>query len=983
MDLSATPQTCNPVVTGQSVSASTSRGHPACFAINVTIGHPTQLSVTQPVDMELRVRDERVEIIADEFQFGMETLTILAGGSYHIEVRPVDASDPDVRTISMSRRDVPLQMAELWQRAETSATKSKLGRKLDDINESLRLWKELDDASAIARTWLKLGDALRRLDDSVAARADFEEALRICDSLADVRCMAEAANNGGYAAYLLGDFDSALRQLQDAAGYWSRISAPLYEGRTLSNLGLLFWQSGDFEKAIALLDRARRILRGRDAVAYALVLNNLGVNYQSLLEDERALVCFRTALAVFLSRHQLRHEVEARLNIGVSEMHLGRLRNADATLTKALQQSLDASDLANRGNVLYVLGQVLLRLHRADEARARLEEALVIQRAVHSKVGEATALHYLGIEASQRGDTATAQQYLTQAARIRRDTGLRDDASESVFALAELVYKSGDVPAARDLAVQAIDLIESLRSKVPSAALRASYYSRKRRFFDLLVDIAMAPGNTGGVSEGFLACEQERGRGLLDLLTEGAVTGPVPEDLLERRTGLRRQIDGYSLRFAQADPPQPTAAARAALERRHDELRQRLELLLSEDEQVDTTIREAVHATALGHPLVSVGDLQAALPANSAVLEYYLGDRASYLWFVRPDGIQSFRLPPRGEIEPLAFRTADRFGAILERLRSPRTQGAFDADLRRLSKILLGPVAGVSLPPRLILVLDGVLNRVPIAALRVPGAPEVLGLGHDLIHAPSAAFLLEAKPPRPPTEFPRSVLAIADPVFGDDDPRLPATRAGGGHSASLPRILFNRELDALLALVPPSRIRILRGLDAAPGMLRRLHLRDYAVLHFSTHAFIDDQIPELSRVALSLVDRAGRPVDGYVYPYQFAEYRLNRSVVVLSSCETALGKEVLGEGLVGFADSLFSAGASQLVLSLAKVDAEASADFFTEAYRAYFGPRPAGMEHALTLARRSLAHSARWSDPYYWASFTMVGSPTVTRVATR
>jgi len=82
----------------------------------------------------------------------METLTILAGGSYHIEVRPVDASDPDVRTISMSRRDVPLQMAELWQRAETSATKSKLGRKLDDINESLRLCKELDDASAIART---------------------------------------------------------------------------------------------------------------------------------------------------------------------------------------------------------------------------------------------------------------------------------------------------------------------------------------------------------------------------------------------------------------------------------------------------------------------------------------------------------------------------------------------------------------------------------------------------------------------------------------------------------------------------------------------------------------------------------------------------------------------------------------------------------------------------------------------------------------
>jgi CHAT domain-containing protein len=155
--------------------------------------------------------------------------------------------------------------------------------------------------------------------------------------------------------------------------------------------------------------------------------------------------------------------------------------------------------------------------------------------------------------------------------------------------------------------------------------------------------------------------------------------------------------------------------------------------------------------------------------------------------------------------------------------------------------------------------------------------------------------------------------------------------------------------------------------------LRKLDLREFAVLHFSTHAYIDDRIPELSRIALTLVDRDGRHVDGYLRPQQFAEFRLNRSIVVLSSCETALGKEVLGEGLVGFASGLFSAGASQLVLALTKIDAESSAAFFTEVYRSLFDTQSTGIERALTRARQALAHSTRWSDPYYWASFTAIG----------
>lgn len=107
-----------------------------------------------------------------------------------------------------------------------------------------------------------------------------------------------------------------------------------------------------------------------------------------------------------------------------------------------------------------------------------------------------------------------------------------------------------------------------------------------------------------------------------------------------------------------------------------------------------------------------------------------------------------------------------------------------------------------------------------------------------------------------------------------------------------------------------------------------------------------------------------------------ADLRMNGTVVVLSACDTALGKKVLGEGMMGFASSLFSAGASQLVLTVTEVDAQPSSFFLSDAYSHLLGRNRTSMEHALTLARQSFVKSGRWSDPYYWASYVLVGMPT-------
>src|SRR5262249_3324892 len=142
-----------------------------------------------------------------------------------------------------------------------------------------------------------------------------------------------------------------------------------------------------------------------------------------------------------------------------------------------------------------------------------------------------------------------------------------------------------------------------------------------------------------------------------------------------------------------------------------------------------------------------------------------------------------------------------------------------------------------------------------------------------------------------------------------------------------------------------------------------------------THAIINDEIPELSKLALSVVDQQGRPVSVFLLPYQLADLRMKNSVVVLSACDTAPGTKVLGEGMMGFASSLFLAGASQFVLTISEGDPQAWLVFRRDASGGLVGRDRTSRELALALARRLFLKSDRWSDPCYWAPYGIMGMP--------
>jgi CHAT domain-containing protein len=236
-------------------------------------------------------------------------------------------------------------------------------------------------------------------------------------------------------------------------------------------------------------------------------------------------------------------------------------------------------------------------------------------------------------------------------------------------------------------------------------------------------------------------------------------------------------------------------------------------------------------------------------------------------------------------------------------------------------------------------------------------------------------------------ELPAKTIAIfADPVLGPDDARLdgsgiatPAgTRARGVDPPPSASTYLNRlvstgaEARAIAALVPADERIVMTGLDASKEQVMRAPLQQYRYLHFATHGLINSRYPALSALAMSQFSSSGETVDGLLRLHDIYALDLDAELVVLSACDTALGREIRGEGLVGLTQAFMYAGARSLVVSLWQIPDRASAELMSRFYRAMLadGLTPSA---ALQKASLSIAAEPRWRDPYYWAAFVLVG----------
>jgi CHAT domain-containing protein len=191
--------------------------------------------------------------------------------------------------------------------------------------------------------------------------------------------------------------------------------------------------------------------------------------------------------------------------------------------------------------------------------------------------------------------------------------------------------------------------------------------------------------------------------------------------------------------------------------------------------------------------------------------------------------------------------------------------------------------------------------------------------------------------------------------------------------ADLMRLRFSRqEADDIARLA--GRNPNLKAVDFAANRDTALdgQLSDYRIVHFATHGLINNEHPDLSGIVLSLVDKQGRPQNGFLRLYDIYNLKLDADLVVLSACQTALGKQIKGEGLVGLTRGFMYAGAPRVVASYWRIDDRATADMMKRFYQSMLkdGLRPAA---ALRAAQVSMLQDPRWQAPHYWAAFTLQG----------
>ena len=387
------------------------------------------------------------------------------------------------------------------------------------------------------------------------------------------------------------------------------------------------------------------------------------------------------------------------------------------------------------------------------------------------------------------------------------------------------------------------------------------------------------------------------------------------------------------------------------------------------------------HYASLFHAAPTrLAEVQAALPGDAALLEVFLGADRSYAWLVTPTGIDAFALPPRAAIDRAVARLRAAFTApqrspagespAARRRRLARAVRSGEGAAHALSQVLLAPLRGHLAAPRLMVVVGGSLDNVPFAALYQPGAPARLVERHRLAMLPSAAALLAMRRrARRPSDG--RVLILADPVLDAADPREAHPAAPGGRER-FARLRFSRIEARRIAALAPDSTDLALDFAASRATLTGPAARSARILHIASHGILDQDDPDLSGVVLSLVDREGHPLDGLIRLHELYDLDLAADLVVVSACQTALGRSIRGEGLIGLSRGFLYAGARRVVASLWRVHDRGTSVLMERFYRGLLGD---GLSPAAALRRAQLSMMAepRWSAPYYWAAFVLEG----------
>jgi CHAT domain-containing protein/Tfp pilus assembly protein PilF len=936
---------------------------------------------------------------------GIETAeaAVTSAGEYELRVLPFSAPSPTSR--------YALKIAEL-----RAATQKEL-----DFTAGIALFNDafnLGTSSAPA-------EALRK-----AIRL-FEEATEKFRAAGSVYKQSLSLNNIAVSYNRLGNRKKAIEYIRRALEGYRSIDAKAEVAWQLRNLGTVYTTVGEWQKAFAALTKSLAVsVELGDRRGEAFTLSRTGFLYEAIGDLEKAENFYRRAAEIF-------REFDEHHNEALEENRIGKVLYESGNFAAALKHFERALELARLAKELKTMsletgikrteamlygniGRTFFALGEREKGLRFLNDALEIHRLLGLKIGEAAALRYLGQIHYSIGEIDKALEFLNEAAEIYGAVEDTQSVAETLLLAAKTRARKGDLDAAQTDAEEAVRLIETLRQGVHTARLRDSFSANLQDFYGVYIEILMrkhaaAPDKNFAV-RAFEANEKRKARGLLNLLTESNVDirQGIDAKLLEKETELR------DLLSARLEILTKVLSGRSKPET-VEKLKIEIERINSEYEQVRAEIRaSSPRYAALTQPeTLDLKTIQReVLDERSVLLEYALGEEKSYLWLVSRNDFRVVELPARAEIERAARAFYDALTARNKQIkfetaseRAGRILKA-DAELQKYSKklgaMILGFEQAASLleNKRLLIVADGALQYVPFAALRTENSKtgnrgsedreaedeaSYLIETNEIVYLPSASALAVLRNETADRKAPEKVLAVlADPIFDTEDARfqaiagknkpkkeyIAASAASTRSGLDLPRLPFTRrEADLISSYIPEDKREKLLDFAAAKEAAMSPNLSNFQFIHFATHGFVNVENPELSGIVLSMIDKTGKEIDGFLRVGDIYNLKLPAEMIVLSGCRTGLGKEIKGEGLIGLTRGFMYAGAKRVTVSLWDVNDQATSVLMANFYKEMLGAKKLPPAAGLREAQLSMIKSREWNNPYFWSAFVLQGEP--------
>jgi CHAT domain-containing protein len=691
------------------------------------------------------------------------------------------------------------------------------------------------------------------------------------------------------------------------------------------------------------------------------------------------------ALELFSSSGNESQTARELVALAAIQFRRGDLERSVASVTSALPLFEHARDQFGEASALRLAGNASAELGRHADALKYLRAAergdpngINIDRTRVLIAGELRTLGELGnadamlSQVLRTTDQSTRADALVERALLRQRQQLDADAladlrkADAIYARLELDFKridsssalalalldAGDLAGADHAADIAVTMERRIRVKAASPEMRARFLSASYAPYEarIEVDLATAPRDAA-TWRAFRTAEAIRARALSDRLAQGARHLNSPRDvtieyLRADLTALQLDLETRTRR-AESDTDQLLE-----LRRRIDERQARLEARLVDSEGVRASDEWSIPESRAA--------VQAALPADTAVLAYFVGDRRSHAWLLTRTEFRHAVLPGRQALAELVtgFVGWQRTGAAK----------IADGGFASLSGGLLNGLAA----KRLLVLPDGPLNGLPFAALPLSrNQPRQLLVDRFVISVASS-LALALRPAAPRATPDTRVAVIFDPVYTPDDRRIAATvsnasrfRGRDEQSEGFARLPYSAiEARAVTQAFAGSQVIELAGFNATAQRVIELPAQGLHVLHFATHAVVRRDAPEQSALFLSEYAADGSPLpDDRLTADEITRSGLRADVVVLSGCATGDGRELRGEGVLGLTYGFLANGSNAVVASLWPVEDALTARFMEQFYAAYrLSGRAADALHVAQLRTRGTAAESVWSS---------------------